>query len=84
MGKKETVHQLLIDFKKVYDSSRRGSCLIFSLSLVSPWNWIINMCLNGTCSSVLVGKNFSEMFLIRNVLKQGDILSPLLFNFALE
>jgi hypothetical protein len=31
-----------------------------------------------------VGKNLSEMFPIRNGLKQGDVLSPLLFNFALE
>jgi len=31
-----------------------------------------------------VGKNLSEMFPIRNDLKQGDALSPLLFNFALE
>ena len=31
-----------------------------------------------------MGKNLSEMFPIRNGLKQGDGLSPLLFNFALE
>ena len=31
-----------------------------------------------------LGKNLSEMFPIRNGLKQGDALSPLLFNFALE
>jgi len=31
-----------------------------------------------------VGKNLSEMFPIRNGLKQGDALSPLLFNFALD
>jgi len=31
-----------------------------------------------------VGNNLSEMFPIRNGLKQGDALSPLLFNFALE
>jgi hypothetical protein len=31
-----------------------------------------------------VGKNLSEMFPIRNGLKQGDALTPLLFNFALE
>jgi len=33
---------------------------------------------------VRVGKNVSVRFLIRNGLKQGDTLSPMLFNFALE
>ena len=42
------------------------------------------MCLTETCSRVRVGKNLSEMFPIRNGLKQGDALSLLLFNFALE
>jgi hypothetical protein len=35
-------------------------------------------------SRVRVGKNLSQTFPIRNGLKQGDALSPLLFNFALE
>ena len=42
------------------------------------------MCLTETYSRVRVGKNLSDMFPIRNSLKQGDALSPLLFNFALE
>ena len=42
------------------------------------------MCLTETYSRVGVGKNLSNMFPIRNGLKQGDALSPLLFNFALE
>ena len=42
------------------------------------------MCLTEMYSRVRVGKNLSDMFPIRNVLKQGDALSPLLFNFALE
>jgi hypothetical protein len=31
-----------------------------------------------------IGKNLTDKFPIRNVLKQGDALSPLLFNLALE
>ena len=41
------------------------------------------MYLNETYSRVRVGKNLSDMFPIRNDLKQGDVLSPLLFNSAL-
>ena len=40
------------------------------------------MCLNETYGRV--GKNLSDMFPIKNGLKQGDALSPLLFNFALQ
>jgi hypothetical protein len=42
------------------------------------------MCLNETNSKVHVGKLLSDNFPIQNGLKQGDALSPLLFNFALE
>jgi len=42
------------------------------------------MCLSETYSRVRVGKNLSDMFPIKNGLKQGDVLTPLLFDFALE
>jgi len=42
------------------------------------------MCLNGTCRRIRVDRHMSDIFPIRNCLKQGDALSPLLFNFALE
>jgi len=42
------------------------------------------MSLTETYSSVRVGKNVSNRFPIRNGLKQGDAVSPVLFNFALE
>jgi len=45
---------------------------------------LIKICLNETHSRVQVGKNLSDMFPIRNGLKQVDALLPLLFNFALE
>ena len=35
-----------------------------------------------TRNRVRVGKNLSDMFRIRNGLKEGDALSPLLFNFV--
>jgi hypothetical protein len=40
------------------------------------------MCLNETYSKVCVGKLLSDKFPIQNGLKQGDALSPLLFNFV--
>jgi len=36
----------------------------------------LKICLNETYSRVRVGKNFSDMFPIRNGLKQGDAISP--------
>jgi hypothetical protein len=35
-------------------------------------------------SKIRVGKLLSDTFPIQNGLKQGDALSPLLFNFSLE
>ena len=45
---------------------------------------IIKMCLSETYSRVRVGRFLSDAFPIYCGLKQGDALSPLLFNFALE
>jgi len=45
---------------------------------------LIQMCLTETYGKVRVGKNLSDMFPIRNGLKQGDAVSPFLFNFAVE
>ena len=45
---------------------------------------LIKTCLDGTQSKVRIGNYLSSSFPIENGLKQGDALSPLLFNFALE
>ena len=39
--------------------------------------------MNETYNRVRVGKHLSDMFPIRNGLKRGDALSPLIFNIAL-
>jgi hypothetical protein len=45
---------------------------------------LIKMCLNETYSKVQIGKHLSDSFPIQNGLTQGNALTPLLFNFALE
>ena len=45
---------------------------------------LIKICLNETQSRVRVGKSLSDIFPIKNGLKQGDALSPLLFNSDLD
>ena len=78
----EALHQLFIDFKKAYDSVRREALYNILMEFGIPKKLIslIKMCLTETYSRVRVGKNLSEKFPIRNGLKQGDALSPLLFN----
>jgi len=80
------VHQLFIDFNKPYDSVRREVLYNIVIDLDIPMKLVrlIKLCLTETYSRVWVGKNLSELFPIRNGLKQGDALSQLLFNFALE
>jgi hypothetical protein len=40
--------------------------------------------LNETYSQVRLGKHLSDKFPLQDVFEKGDVLSPLLFNFALE
>ena len=44
----------------------------------------IKIFLAETYSRDRLGKNLSDMFPLRNALKQGDALTPFLFNFVLE
>jgi len=45
---------------------------------------LIKMCLNETYNRVWVDKHLCDMFPIKNVLRKGDALSPLLFIFAID
>ena len=82
----EPVHQLFIDFKKAYDSVRREVLYKILIEFGIPRKLVssIKMSLTETYREVWVGKNVSDRLPVRNGLKQGDALSPMLFNFALE
>jgi sorting nexin-29 len=81
-----TVHQLFVDFKKAYDSVRIEVLYNILLEFGIPKKLVrlIKMCLNETYSKVRMGKLLSDKFPIQNSMKQGNALSSLLFNFALE
>jgi len=82
----KAVHQLFIDFKKAYDSVRREVLYDILIEFCIPMKLVrpIKMCLNETHSRVRVCKHLSDMFPVRSRLKQGNAVSPLFFNFALE
>ena len=70
----------------VEDNSFRREVLYNLIESVIPMKLVrlINVSLNETYSIVWVSKNLPDLFPIRNGLKQGDALLPLLFNFGLE
>ena len=78
----EEVHQLFIDFEKTYDSVRREVLYKILIEFGIPRNLItlVKMSLTETYSRVRVGKNVSDMFPIRNGLKQGDAVPQCFLN----
>ena len=58
--------------------------ILFEFGIPMKLVRLIKMCLNETHSRVRVGKLLSDIFPIRIGLKQGDVLTSLLFNFSLE
>jgi len=78
--------KLFIDFKKTYDSVRRGVLynILIEFGIPRKLVGLTKMSLTEIYSRFRVGKNVSDRFPIRNDLKQRDALSPMLFNFPLE
>jgi len=73
----EAVHQLYIDVKKDYDLVKWEVWYNILIQFGVPMKLVrlIKMCLTETYSRVQVGKNLSDMFPIRNGLKQGDTIT---------
>jgi len=82
----EEGHKLFIDFKKAYDSVRREVLhkTLIEIGIPRKLVSLIKMSLTETHNRVRVGKNVYDRFPIRNGLKQGDALTPMLFKFALK
>jgi len=80
------VHQLFIDFKKVYDPVRRVVLynILIEFGIAIKVVRLIKMCLNETYSTVHIGIHLSDTFPVKNDLRKGDDLSPLLFKYAVE
>ena len=80
------MHQLFLDFMEAYDSVRMAVLYTILIEFGIPMKLVrlIKMCLHDPNNIVWVGKHLFDMFSIKNDLKQGDALSPLLFNFVLK
>jgi hypothetical protein len=77
----EAVHQLFIDFKTAYDSVRREVLYNILIDSGFPTKLIrlLQMCLNENNSRV---RDCLTHLLFGMVLKQGNALSPMRFNFC--
>lgn len=75
-----------VDFKKAYDCIHRASLLkiLRNFGLHPKLIKMIKLTLTNTKSKVKFRGEVSEPFMIKTGLRQGDGLSPLLFNCALE
>jgi hypothetical protein len=76
----------LVDFKTACGSVRREVlyCIVIEFGVPMKLVNLIKIRFYKTYSKVRLHKYLSDNFPIQNGLEQGDALSPLLFNFALE
>lgn len=75
-----------VDFKKAYDSVSHASLLktLEFLGLPERLKILIGNMISGSSAQVLVNGTLSDSFDIGRGVKQGDPLSPLLFDIAIE
>ena len=77
---------LFIDFKQAYDSIHRQSmwCIMREMGIPAKLVRMTQACYKNTICSIRYGRKMSTPIEIKTGLKQGCILSPLLFNIMME
>ncbi|KAI8439123.1 hypothetical protein MSG28_012981 [Choristoneura fumiferana] len=82
----QSIHSLFVYFTKAYNSIDREALYSILLNFNIPRKpvAIITTATKNSVMRVRVGGELSEEFLLMTGLKQGDALSPVLFNWALE
>lgn len=80
------VHALFIDFRKAYDSINRKEIWQNMVDFGIPRKLIqlCKMCILNSKAKVRVENEYTETFEVNTGVRQGDGLSPLLFNIVLE
>lgn len=78
--------QVFVDFKKAYDSIHRDTIYKMMNDFGFPEKLIqlTKMCMEEAKYWVRVDNELLSLFMVDTGLKLGDLLSPLLFNLALE
>lgn len=79
-------HHIFVDFRQAYDSIDRSQLWHAMRNLGIPEKLVslTRMCVSGSVSRVRLQGELSEPFVVSTGVRQGDALSPLLFNIALE
>ncbi|KAI5715018.1 hypothetical protein M8J77_009060 [Diaphorina citri] len=82
----QEVHALFIDFKKAYDCIRRDYIWKTMSEFGIPKKLIelCKICVVNSKAKVRVEGEYTETFLVNTGVRQGDGISPLLFNIVLE
>lgn len=80
------LHLLFVDYKQAYDSVNREVLwdTLTTFGIPAKIVKMIKLCMNKTKCKVRFNQHISEEFEVRTGLRQGDALSPVLFNIALE
>jgi sorting nexin-29 len=82
----QDIYLLFVDFKQAYDSIKRSSLwqVMIELEILAKLMRLVKVCVQNSKCKVKFNSVMSEDFPVETGLRQGDALSPILFNIAME